>query len=111
MPRPHTLFIQAQHIPWNDGDGNGYHPELQTRTLSVEDDGSAATVPVPTIGGPLDNTFASEAKPFLWDPPLRPSPPPELRALARPYERQRMDGLRPPQGRSPSRASATIAAS
>lgn len=44
MPRPHTLFIQAQQIPWRNGYWNGFRPELQSRTLSVEEDGSAATV-------------------------------------------------------------------
>lgn len=44
MTRPHTLFIQAQHIPWRNGYWNGFRPEVQTRTLSLEDDGSAATV-------------------------------------------------------------------
>ncbi len=44
MSRPHTLFIQAQNLPWSKGFWTGARPEVETRTLSVEDDGSAATV-------------------------------------------------------------------
>ena len=44
MARPHILFIQAQDIPWQSGFWTGDRPEVETRTLSVEDDGSAATV-------------------------------------------------------------------
>lgn len=42
---------------------------------------------VRTIGGPLDNIFDTEPKPFRWDPAFRPELPPELLALARPYQR------------------------
>ena len=44
MPRPHTLFIQSQDIPWQRGFWTGARPEVETRTLSVEEDASAATV-------------------------------------------------------------------
>jgi hypothetical protein len=40
---------------------------------------------VRTINGPLDNIFATEKKPFQWDPPYRPQLPEELRAHAKGY--------------------------
>lgn len=41
---------------------------------------------VRTVNGPLDNIFATEKKPFRWDPPYAPVLPDALRAYARPYE-------------------------
>lgn len=40
---------------------------------------------VRTVNGPLDNIFATEKKPFRWDPPYSPILPPELARHARPY--------------------------
>jgi hypothetical protein len=40
---------------------------------------------VRTINGPLDNIFATEKKPFQWDPPYRPQLPEELRVHAKGY--------------------------
>lgn len=42
---------------------------------------------VRTINGPLDNIFATEKKPFTWNPEFNPALPPELKAIARPYPR------------------------
>ena len=42
---------------------------------------------VRTVNGPLDNTFASEKKPFTWDPEFNPQLPDELRRFAKPYQR------------------------
>ena len=41
---------------------------------------------VRTINGPLDNRFATEPKPFTWDPEYRPVLPPELAKYAKPFE-------------------------
>jgi hypothetical protein len=41
---------------------------------------------VRTVNGPLDNIFATEKKPFRWDPPYAPVLPPELAEHARAYE-------------------------
>ena len=87
MTRPHCLFIQSQDLPWRPGYWTGFRPETHTRTLSIEADASAATLLVRTIGGPLDNLFDTDPKPFHWDPPFRPALPPELLGLARPYRR------------------------
>jgi hypothetical protein len=43
---------------------------------------------VRTIGAPLVNTFATEKKPFTWNPEHRPALPPELRAYGQPLPRQ-----------------------
>ena len=40
---------------------------------------------VRTVNGPLDNIFATEKKPFRWDPPFAPQIPERLRPFARPY--------------------------
>lgn len=40
---------------------------------------------VRTINGPLVNLFASEPRPFTWDPPYQPVLPPEILPFARPY--------------------------
>jgi hypothetical protein len=45
---------------------------------------------VRTVNGPLDNIFATEKKPFSWDPPYAPQIPDELRAHARPYARPKL---------------------
>jgi hypothetical protein len=42
---------------------------------------------VRTVNGPLDNIFDTEKKPFTWNPAFNPTLPPELKAIARPYER------------------------
>ena len=42
---------------------------------------------VRTIGGPLVNHFATEKKPFTWDPPHRPILPPELAPYGQPLSR------------------------
>ncbi len=41
---------------------------------------------VRTIGGPLVNTFATEPKPFTWEPDYRPVLPPELARHAKPWQ-------------------------
>jgi len=56
MTRPHILFIQAQDITWRAGFWTGARPEVETRTLSVEDDGSAATVLIRYPAGWRDGT-------------------------------------------------------
>lgn len=40
---------------------------------------------VRTVNGPLDNIFATEKKPFRWDPPYDPVLPDRLRGQARGY--------------------------
>lgn len=42
---------------------------------------------VRTVNGPLDNIFATEKMPFVWDPPYAPVLPEPLRAFAKPYVR------------------------
>jgi len=42
---------------------------------------------VRTIGGPLVNHFATEKKPFTWEPPHRPILPPELAPYGQPLSR------------------------
>lgn len=44
---------------------------------------------VRTVNGPLDNIFATEKLPFVWDPPFKPALPADLTAIARPYDRVR----------------------
>lgn len=39
---------------------------------------------VRTVNGPLVNTFATEKKPFAWDPPHQPMLPPELAPYGQP---------------------------
>ncbi|MSO64942.1 MAG: DUF4437 domain-containing protein [Alphaproteobacteria bacterium] len=41
MSRPHCVFIQAQDLPWLEGLPGGIRPNVQSRTLSLDDaDGS-----------------------------------------------------------------------
>lgn len=40
---------------------------------------------VRTVNGPLDNRFATEKKPFSWNPPYNPVLPARLRAVAKPF--------------------------
>lgn len=43
---------------------------------------------VRTVGGPLVNHFATEKKPFTWQPQHRPHLPPDLRPYGQPLPRQ-----------------------
>jgi hypothetical protein len=36
MPRPHTLFIQAQCLPWRRGLYGGGRPDVRTKVLSID---------------------------------------------------------------------------
>lgn len=47
MARDHTLFVMAQHIPWDDGLYSGARMgEVRSKILSIDDDGTDATVVV-----------------------------------------------------------------
>jgi hypothetical protein len=43
---------------------------------------------VRTIGGPLVNIFATDKKPFTWEPEHRPALPPELKPFGQPLARR-----------------------
>ena len=43
MARPHTVFIQAQHLPWRQGCHGEGRDDVETKQLSVDESGSDAT--------------------------------------------------------------------
>lgn len=43
---------------------------------------------VRTVNGPLVNNFATEKKPFTWQPQFKPQIPDELKQYAKPYKRE-----------------------
>lgn len=43
MARPHTMFIQAQHLPWRAGLHGRGRTDVDVKCLSIEEDGGAAT--------------------------------------------------------------------
>jgi hypothetical protein len=44
MTRPHIEFIQAQSLPWMDGLYGGARPDVQVRTLSMDDETGASSL-------------------------------------------------------------------
>lgn len=45
MARPHTLFVQSQFLPWNEGVVGGARNDVQVKTLSMDaGDGSCSLI-------------------------------------------------------------------
>lgn len=44
MTRPHTVFVQSQELPWTTGIAGGARPDVEAKTLSIDEETGASTM-------------------------------------------------------------------